>query len=405
MAALKYWIWLSSRHGVSPSAAAKLLEKLGDPEKIFFSGQAEYEASGVDKKTAEALMNKSLGRVYEILDSCEDAGITPVTMGDASYPQRLKAIYDPPAVLYVRGRVLNLDSAAAVAVAGTRNCTPYGVKSAEKMGYELAREGCTVVSGLARGIDTAAARGALRAGGTVVGVVGSGPDIAYPPENARLFDDVAKSGGIISEYPPGTPVKGGHFPARNRIISGASLGVVIIEAPKKSGSLITAALALEQGRDVFVVPANVDSPASQGSNLLIREGAVTVFSGKDVADEYRSLFPETLKNARESIELDKKQEKRLLAEELPKKHEKLCASKKVIDKNCGGDYDLKKPRPSLSPEESAICEILKQGRLHANDIIEQSGLPAGQVMATLTMLEIKGTAIQEKGKFFRLTTD
>ena len=126
MAALKYWIWLSSRHGVSPSAAAKLLEKLGDPEKIFFSGQAEYEASGVDKKTAEALMNKSLGRVYEILDSCEDAGITPVTMGDASYPQRLKAIYDPPAVLYVRGRVLNLDSAAAVAVAGTRNCTPYG---------------------------------------------------------------------------------------------------------------------------------------------------------------------------------------------------------------------------------------------------------------------------------------
>ena len=132
---------------------------------------------------------------------------------------------------------------------------------------------------------------------------------------------------------------------------------------------------------------------------------MTVFSGKDVADEYRSLFPETLKNARESIELDKKQEKRLLAEELPKKHEKLRASKKVIDKNCGGDYDLKKPSPSLSPEESAICEILKQGRLHANDIIEQSGLPAGQVMATLTMLEIKGTAIQEKGKFFRLTTD
>lgn len=404
MAALKYWIWLGSLPGVSSAAAAKLLEKLGDPEKIFFSGQSEYEAAGVDKRACEALMNKSLGRVYEILDSCEAAGITPVAMGDASYPQRLKAIYDPPAVLYVRGSALNLD-AAAVAVVGTRSCTPYGVKSAEKMGYELAREGCIVVSGLAKGIDSAAARGALRAGGTVVGVVGSGPDIAYPAENARLFDDVAKSGGIISEYPPKTPVKGGHFPARNRIISGVSLGVVVIEAPRKSGSLITAALALEQGRDVFVVPANVDSPASQGSNLLIREGAVPVFSGKDVADEYRGLFPETMKNARENAGLDKKQEKRLLAEELPKKREKLRASKKVIDKNCGGDYDLKKPSPPLSPEETAICEILKQGRLHANDIIEQSGLPAGQVMATLTMLEIKGTAIQEKGKFFRLTTD
>lgn len=405
MAALKYWIWLSSLHGVSPAAAAKLLEEIGDPESIFFSEQEKYIASGVDKRTAEALMNKSLGRAYEILDSCENAGITPVAMSDAAYPQRLKTIYNPPVVLYVRGRALNVDNAAAVAVVGTRKCTPYGVRSAEKMGYELAREGCIVVSGLAKGIDSAAARGALRAGGTVLGVVGGGPDVVYPAENARLFADVANSGGIISEYPPGTPAIGGHFPVRNRIISGISLGVVVIEAPQKSGSMITAAHALEQGRDVFAVPANVDSPASRGSNQLIREGAVPVFSGSDVVDEYRALFPETLKSVRESIGLDKKQQARLLREELPKKHEKPRVSKKVIDKNCSGDYDLKKPSAALTPEETAMCEILKHGRLHLNDIIEQSGFSSGAVLAALTMLEIKGAAIQEKGKFFRLTID
>lgn len=405
MAALKYWIWLSSLKGISASAAMKLIYQMGSPEKVFFAGEDDYELAGVNKKDIQFLMNKSLGRAYEIIDKCGEMGIGMLTAHDAQYPERLKNIFDPPVVLYIKGNLPVLDEEVAVAVAGTRNCTPYGIKAAEKMGYELAREGCVVVSGLAKGIDSAAARGALRGGGKVVGVVGSGPDIVYPAENVRLFEDVVSVGAIISEYPPETEVHREYFPMRNRIISGVSVGIVIIEAPKKSGSLITAARALEQGRDVFVVPANVDSPASFGSNMLIRDGAIPVFGGTDVADEYRRLYPDKLTPNRELFELDKRMEEKIIEEEMPKKHEKVKASKKVIDKAIGGDYDLRKKKLPLTEDEEAICGVIGGERLHVNDIIEKSGMPAGKVMAALTMLEIKGAAIQEKGKFFKLTLE
>lgn len=403
MAALKYWIWLADKTGLSASAAVKLIRAMGSPEKIFFAEEPEYELAGLDKRSISLLMDKSLAGTYRILDNCQEMGINIIAAGDSQYPERLKNIFDPPVVLYVKGKLPVLDEEAAVAVAGTRKCTPYGLKAAEKMGYELAREGCLVVSGLAKGIDSAAAKGALRGGGKVVGVVGSGPDIVYPAENARLFEDVCAEGAIISEYPPKTEVRSTHFPARNRIISGVSAGLVIIEAPKRSGSLITAARALEQGRDVFAVPANVDSPASFGSNMLIKDGAIPVFSGKDVADEYRMLYPDKLGTRRETVELDKKLEEKLIRDEMPKKKEKVRASKKVIDKEDNGDYDLKKQKIPLSGDEAAICKVIGSEKIHVNDIIEQSGMPAGKVMAILTMLEIKGAAVQEKGKYFKLT--
>ena len=403
MAALKYWVWLQSKAGISASAAVKLIRAMGSPEKIFFAEEPEYELAGMDKKSISLLMDKSLSGTYRILDNCQEMGINIIAAGDSQYPERLKNIFDPPVVLYVKGKLPVLDEEAAVAVAGTRKCTPYGLKAAEKIGYELAREGCLVVSGLAKGIDSAAAKGALRGGGKVVGVVGSGPDIVYPVENARLFEDVCAEGAIISEYPPKTEVRSTHFPARNRIISGVSAGLVIIEAPKRSGSLITAARALEQGRDVFAVPANVDSPASFGSNMLIKDGAIPVFSGKDVADEYRMLYPDKLGTRRENVELDKKLEEKLIRDEMPKKKEKVRASKKVIDKEDNGDYDLKKQKIPLSGDEAAICKVIGSEKMHVNDIIEQSGMPTGKVMAILTMLEIKGAAVQEKGKYFKLT--
>jgi DNA processing protein len=215
-----------------------------------------------------------------------------MTLHDGDYPARLTNIPDPPLVLYIRGRLPALDEEAAVAVVGTRSCTPYGLKAAERIGYELARHGCLVVSGLARGIDSAAAKGTLRAGGRVVGVVGSGLDIVYPPENKKLFDDVAAVGAIVSEYPPGSPAAPRHIPQRNTVMSGLSVGVTVIEAPEKSGALITATHALEQGRDVFAIPGNVDSPACKGSNNLLREGAVLVTTGREIAEEYAALFPD-----------------------------------------------------------------------------------------------------------------
>lgn len=403
MSALKYWIWLSTLRGIGAATAVKLLDKMGTPENIFFADKDAYITCGISAKDAEYLSDKSLGRAMTVMDKCKELGIRMLTLGDAEYPERLRNIFDPPVVLYIKGNLPVMDEEAAIAVAGTRNCTPYGIKTAERMGYELSRNGCVVVSGLARGIDSAAAKGALRAGGKVVGVLGCGIDIVYPPENGRLFDDVATVGAIISEYPPGTEVNGKFFPARNRILSGISAGVVIIEAPKKSGSLITAARALEQGRDVFAVPANADSIASEGSNLLIKDGAIPVLSGKDVADEYRHIYPDKLTDGRVLIPITPKAEKKLLEDELTDKKQKIKAVKKIFDKQKSEDYDLKKPKIELTEDEKLICDAIGTECIHVNDIIERSGIPAGKVLALLTMLEIKGAVSQETGKTFRLS--
>lgn len=403
MAALKYWIWLSALRGVGAATAVKLLDKMNSPENIFFADRDTYILNGVASREADLLMDKSLARASQIMDTCKELGIRMLTLGDAEYPERLRNIYDPPVVLYIKGTLPVMDEEAAVAIAGTRKCTPYGIKTSERMGYELTREGCLIVSGLAKGIDSAAAKGALRAGGKVVGVLGCGPDIVYPAENRGLFEDVSAVGAIVSEYPPGTEVNARHFPARNRIISGLSCGVVIIEAPKKSGSLITAARALEQGRDVFAVPANADSLASEGSNLLIKDGAIPVISGKDVADEYRHVYPNKVKDGKNLIPITPEAEHRLIESELSDKKEKLKAVKKVIDNKNSADYDLKKREFSLSDDEQKICDAIGETCVHVDDIIEKSGMPAGKVMALLTMLEIKGAIVQEFGKTFRLS--
>lgn len=403
MSALKYWIWLSTLKGVGAATAAKLIDKMGSPEQIFFADRESYILNGIGEKEADALCDKSLGRAACVMESCKEAGIRMLTMGDAEYPERLRNIYDPPVVLYIKGTLPVMDEEAAIAVAGTRKCTPYGIKTAERIGYELVREGCTVVSGLARGIDSAAAKGALRAGGKVVGVLGCGVDIVYPPENARLFEDVAAVGALISEYPPKTEVQRHFFPARNRILSGISVGTVIIEAPKSSGSLITAARALEQGRDVFAVPANADSTASVGSNMLIRDGAIPVMSGRDVADEYRHIYSDKLVGGKEIVPIFPKAEKRLLDEELSEKRKKAKAIKLVIDKEKSEAYDLKKPEIEMSDDEKRICEAIGKECVHVNDIIERSGLPTGRVLALLTVLEIKGAVSQKKGKTFILS--
>ena len=403
MSALKYWIWLSTLRGVGAATAVKLLDKMGTPENIFFADEDTYLANGVSEKEIKCLSDKSLGTAMSVMDRCKELGVRMLTLGDAEYPERLRNIFDPPVVLYIKGDLPVMDEEAAVAVAGTRTCTPYGIKTSERMGYELARNGCVVVSGLARGIDSAAAKGALRAGGKVVGVLGCGIDIVYPPENRNLFEDVATVGAIISEYPPGTEVQPKFFPMRNRILSGISAGVVIIEAPKKSGSLITAARALEQGRDVFAVPANADSIASEGSNLLIKDGAIPVLSGKDVADEYRHIYPDKLVNGRELIPITPKAEKKLLDDELSGDKQRLKAVKKVIDKKNSEDYDLKKRKIELTENEKKICDVIGTECIHVNDIIERSGLPAGNVLALLTILEIKGAVSQETGKTFKLS--
>ncbi len=402
MASLKYWVWLSSLPGIGAYTANRLLERFGSPEQVYFAEEKDYgEIYGFSKKETAALSEKNLLVARKILSDCEEYGYRILTICDGEYPTRLRNIPDPPIVIYVRGRLPVLDEEAAVAVVGTRSCTPYGIKAAERMCYELSRHGCLVVSGLARGIDTAAAKGALRAGGRVVGVIGSGLDIIYPPENKQLYDDVVTIGAIISEYPPGTPAAGDHFPQRNRIMSGISVGVTVVEAPLKSGALITATYALDQGRDVFALPGNVDSPACEGSNQLLREGAILVTSGREIAEEYVALFPDKIQVERKKVPLDALQTEKLISSISVKKPQN--PPKKEIDNEKTVEYiDLVKLKEHLSEDEYKVISSIGWQQKHIDDIIAACSLGAGVVLSALTMLELDGYIEQTKGKYFKL---
>lgn len=408
MASLKYWVWLSTLGGIRRATLKKLIDEFGSPDKVYFAREHEYERLGILKGEIERLKNKSISAAKKTIDICNENNFRILTISDAEYPERLKNIFDPPIVLYVKGTLPSIDDEAAIGMVGTRKCTSYGLKAAEKIGYDIARAGGMVVTGLARGIDSAAAKGALRAGGKVVGVIGSGLDIVYPPENGTLFKNVSDMGAIISEYAPGTPPNGRNFPVRNRIISGISVGVAIIEAPERSGALITAASALEQGRDVFVVPGNIDAEACMGSNRLLREGAVPITSGWDIIDEYTAVFPEKLGYARvndaaESAMSDAEIDLTFMEKEDKNSENITVNTKKVIDKAESMEYiDLIDDKCDYTDEEIRIITAIDGKTMHIDEIIEKTELSASSVLSALTMLEIRGIVSQKSGKHFML---
>ena len=409
MSMLRYWIWLSSRPGIGGKTAGRLLDYFGSPESVYFAGEDEYkQVDGLTTGDRKTLSDKNLKSARKTLESCEENGYRILTLQDAEYPARLKNIFDPPILLYIWGHLPAVDEEATVAIVGTRNCTAYGIRSAERLGYEIARAGGLVVSGLARGIDTAAAKGALKAGGKVLAVVGSGLDIYYPAENKSLFQDVASSGAVLSEYSPKTSVAAAHFPVRNRIISGLSVGVTVVEAPRKSGALITAARALDQGRDVFALPGNVDSAACEGSNKLLREGAIFITSGADILEEYWELFPEKLikRPNRERVLMEDHSAKGTEKDDPDQDTKRQFSTKKVIDNRERVDYiDLVKRFHNLTEDEMAVISAISGDVLHVDEIIEKCSLSAGSVLATLTLLEIRGCVKQKAGKRFYLTSE
>jgi len=403
MSSLKYWVWLSLLEGVGSVATGALLRHFGTPEAIYAAGPAEYrEIDGVKHVEISLLKDKNLAAADKALAACQKIGCRIITMQDADYPERLRNIFDPPILLYVRGNLPFIDDEPVVAIVGTRSCTPYGVRAAENIGRQLASRGLIVVTGLARGIDAAAARGALRGGGCVVGVIGSGLDIVYPKENASLYNEVARSGAVISEYAPGTPATAWHFPARNRILSGLSLGVTVVEAPKKSGALITAARALEQGRDVFVVPGNIDAKSFEGSNSLLREGAIPALSGEDIVSEYAELFPDkiTIDGQPMSAPRDRENAVRPVSPKTDAAFGFRDAEKKEIDNNHAVDYiDIDELLSALDGEEKTVAETIGTAAMSVDEIITGSGLTAPQVLTALTMLEIKGCAARDGSKW------
>ncbi|MCL2221703.1 MAG: DNA-processing protein DprA [Oscillospiraceae bacterium] len=372
MSKQKYWVWLAECSGLSAANAGKLLEHFGSAEAVYKAKGNEYmEISGFRLKNVKGLLDKNLEKADEILLSCAEIGCEVITQDGTSYPQRLKNIYDPPVVLYVKGKLPRIDEMPVFGIVGTRICTPYGITHATRAGQQLSECGFVVVTGLAKGIDTAATLGALRGGTPTIGVVGCGVDFVYPPENTQIYRDVENFGAIVSEYPPGTEPHKTRFPMRNRIISGLSVGIAVVEAPMRSGALITAARALEQGRDVFVLPGNVDADKCEGSNRLIREGATPFLSPENIIDEYIGLFEDklTLKSP--------------------------SADKKAKGNAPKTDYvELGKLLRELSGDEKEVAETLAKEPLLTDEIIIATGLPAQSVLTALTMLELSGFTVR-----------
>lgn len=401
MSTLNDWLWLTTRTGLRVGEAAWLAQRLGGPQAVYCADAKEYELLRLPGELRRSLADKSMAAVERVLSDCDRLGIDILTMQDASYPERLRHIEHPPAVLYRKGRAFPLDQEVAVAVVGARRCTPYGTQLAARLGKELAERGAVVVSGIAQGIDSAALRASLRAGGRVVSVLGGGIDVVYPASSADLFEEVGVRGMLLSEYPPGTPTLGPHYPVRNRIISGVSLGVAVVEAARRSGALITARLSLDQNRDVFAFPGAVGAPMSEGTNRLIQQGeAKPIFSVQDILEEYENLYPGRIRPQK-----GRRAPVRQVVERPRPAAEEAEAPLEEVDKSPERAYStFQAGDTSFTDDEKAVLLALGADSLHPDELTERAGIPARRVLSTLTLLEMRGCVKSGPGHVFTAVT-
>ena len=399
MANLKYFLWLTTRKGFRAGELWELLSRFNSPEAVYYAEGAEYELLGINGVRRESLTDKDLQGAEKILADCDRLGIHIMTIQDADYPELLGRIDDPPVVLYWKGKALHVDDKLTVGVVGTRKCTPYGESLAGRLGLELARRGVTLVSGMAEGIDTAGIKGALQGGGTIVSVLGGGIDIVYPWRNRWLYEDVAAAGTLISEYPPGTEHAGHHFPVRNRILSGLSRGVVVVEAGGSSGALISARAALDQNREVFAFPGPVGAAASLGCNRLIQQGeAKLILSADDLLEEFTGALPGEVPQGLPPMDESTVKE-RLNVEPVPALSRP--EEEKVVDKPPQRAYISLTDDPEvLTEDQRDILMAIQHKALTADDIAEAAQIPAKRVLSALTMLQLKGWVEEKSGKRF-----
>jgi len=348
---------------LGPVTIRRLISTFGSPAEVFRASLRDLKAvENVGEVRARSIKGftgrDEIGRDVERL---KEAGVKIVAQGSAGYPGSIAELGgDAPLVLYMKGDIIKEDR-YALAIVGSRKSTHYGTAVTEKLSAELSEMGFTVVSGLARGVDTAAHRGSLGAGGRSIGVLGSGIDVPYPPENKGLIEKLAASGCVLTEFPPGMPPNRENFPRRNRLISGLSMGVLVVEADRKSGALITADYALEQGKEVFAVPGNINSPASQGPNQLIKRGAKPVTGAEDIVEELAPVLKGFIKKQKE------------------------------------------RPRAELTDEERALCGVMSGEPMHIDSVCRRCGMAAPKALAVLLGLELKGVVRQTEGKKFHLT--
>jgi DNA processing protein len=367
------WIALNMIRGIGPRTANQLLDRFGSPAQVFAASRGALEASGVKPETVRELHDSEiLERAGAEIERLEQLGATVITLEDEDYPPLLREIYDPPIALYVRGDLKRACERPCLAVVGSRRCSTYGINAAASLARDLAAQGLTIVSGMARGIDAAAHRGALEAAGLTVAVVGTGLETTYPKEHKKLEGEIAASGAVISEFPLGTPPLPQNFPYRNRVLSGLCFGVLIVEAAEHSGSLITARLAYEQGREVFAVPGNITSQTSFGPNYLIKDGAKLVQHWRDVIEE----LPRNLK-------------------------EKILGIERTATSDAQSNVQPIFEAVELSQSERQVLEILSpEVPAHIDQLLITSSLNSSELMNALLGLEMKDRIKQLPGKSF-----
>ncbi len=366
------WLALALTEGLGPSRVRKLIEHFGTAERVLQASLTELEATGMRAVSAQALATgKSLELAQDEMARATQASTAIISLSSLEYPPRLKEIYDPPVILFVKGSV-ELLSKPGIAMVGTRHPTPYGTGMAERLATDLAARGLVIISGMARGIDTASHRGAIAAKGKTIAVLGTGIDVFYPKENTRLAEQILSLGGtIISEFPMGTSPQPQNFPIRNRIISGMSVGVLVVEAAEYSGTRITSRCALEQNRDVYAVPGNVTNKNSWGPNTLIKQGAKLVATWEDVWEELPTDVQDAL---------------RLTANESP----------------APGNASLF-PDDVPSPHEQKLLKLLKPDQsTHIDELVEmlENEMSSSEIFSALFELELNGKVRQLPGKNF-----
>jgi DNA processing protein len=361
---VRHWLELSLVPGIGPKTFFKLVDFFGSPqEAVRAPVSALRQVPELSASVIEAIRAGCRPELERTLARIEEHHVTVVTFNDPDYPARLKNIYDPSPVLYVKGELRQADT-NAISIVGSRRATHYGKMVAGRLSGDLARMGVTVVSGLAYGIDAAAHKGAIAAGGRTIAVLGCGVDVVYPRANSKIYEQIPLSGALISEFPMGSQPDPGFFPMRNRIVSGLSLGTLVIEAPRKSGALITAKHALEQGREVFAVPGNIYSPYNEGCHMLIKDGAKLVETVYDIIGEIE---------------------------------------RNLVDIEPGEPAGPESPGRTdvpMSVEERKVFNLLSMVPTHIDDIGEECGLTASRTASVLMTLELKGLVQQLPGKLF-----
>ena len=417
-----FQIWFSLRCGIANKEFPALLEKYGSPYAIFEADEAEIEKYPCSDKLKGALMNKDLDESYRILRYCEGNNVDIVFWSDEKYPSSLRVLRDPPVLLYSKGELPDLDRFLCISVVGTRKMSEYGKRMAYKIGYELGAVKAVVISGMALGIDSVAAAGALAAGGTTVAVLGSGIDVIYPSAHKHFMDEIILRGGaVISEFAPGTEPAGRNFPIRNRIISGLGQGTAVIEADMHSGALITAKTALIQGKDLYAVPGNVGDENTSGTNQLIHDGAIVTLCGRDILENYEFLYRNTLDMARlrkaeknsehSDAFLDKLGVYSRVTKSVPAPKEQPTAPSKPAQPTTPSKPTAPKPQAAKGDDSEKILLTLteKQRNIFAAlpldravpvDHITREGFALSDVIAAMTILEIKGLVVSLPGGLY-----